>query len=98
MSFKVGSRGDNRSWLASCARWEVLRPEDLSNLGLAVPARPMFPVKLHELHRGIDRFLLRLELKNRESTDEFLGLREGAIDRRQLTAREANGGAFRGRR
>src|ERR1700676_5513489 len=30
---------------------EILRPEDLTNFGLAFPSRPVFLVKAHEVHR-----------------------------------------------
>src|SRR6266403_1692343 len=55
---------------------EVLRPEDLANLGLALPSRPVFFVKFHEAYRSFDRLLLRLQFKLRIAADNFLGVRE----------------------
>src|ERR1700733_8516946 len=58
---------------------EVLWPEYLSNLGLALPFRPVFLVKFHESHRSLDCLLLRFHLELRIAADNFFGLREGAI-------------------
>jgi hypothetical protein len=42
---------------------EVLRTEYLANLGLALPSGPLFPVKLHEAYRRVDRLLLRFQFE-----------------------------------
>ena len=39
-------------------RDEVFRPEELSNFGLTLPARPVFLVKLHEVHGPFEGLFL----------------------------------------
>src|SRR5947208_14460991 len=74
---------------------EVLRPEDLANLGLALPSRPVFFVKFHEAHRSFDRLLLRLQLKLRIAADYFLGLGERPVGHLDLLARKLDAGRLR---
>src|SRR5438309_5062179 len=76
-------------------RRKVFRPEDLANFGLALPARPVFPVKFHEAQRSFDRLFFRLQLKDRIPADDFLGLGERPVDRGYLPSREADARAHR---
>src|SRR2546425_4481148 len=77
-------------------RRKVFRPEDLANFGLALPARPVFPVKFHEAQRSFDRLFFRLQLKDRIPADDFLGLGEGPVDRGYLPSRKPDARARRG--
>src|SRR6202043_737216 len=49
---------------------EILRTEHLPDFRLALPARPMLPVELHEAPRPLDRFLLRLQLEHGIPADD----------------------------
>src|SRR6266404_7050282 len=75
---------------------EVLRPEYLANLGLALPCRPVFAVKFHEAHRSFDRLFLRFQFKLRIAADNFLGLSEGPIGHGQLSFGNPDAGALCG--
>src|SRR6266481_2652129 len=81
-----------------CFGSEVLRPEDLANFGLALPAGPVFLVKFHEARRSFNRFFFRLQLKDRIPADDFLGLGERPVDRGDLPSRKADARARRRRR
>src|SRR5712664_2327195 len=74
---------------------KVLRPEHLANLGLPLPARPIFLVKFHEAHRGRDRLFLRFQLKLRVSTDNLLGLCERPVDHGKLPTGKPDSGSQR---
>ena len=74
---------------------EVLGPEDLANLGLALPSRPVFFVKFHETHRSFDRLFLRLQVKLRIAADNFLGLGERSVGHLDLPTRKPDAGALR---
>src|ERR1700680_4143270 len=74
---------------------EVLRPEYLSNLGLALPSRPVFLVKFHEAHRSFDRLLLRFQFKLRITANNLLGLGERSIGHGQLPTGNPDTGALR---
>src|SRR6266851_2584208 len=58
---------------------KIFRPEHLANLGLALPSRPVFLVKLHEAYRRVDGLFLGLQLKLRIPSDDFLGLGERPV-------------------
>ena len=60
----------------------------LAKLGFAVPARPVGLVKLHEAHRPMDCFLLRLHIEERKAADHLLRLAEGSVGDGQLAARQ----------
>src|SRR5437667_1138492 len=77
-------------------RRKVFRPEDLANFGLALPARPVFPVKFHEAQRSFDRLFFLLQLKDRIPADDFLGLGERPVDRGYLPSRKPDARAHRG--
>src|SRR3984893_2697558 len=62
-----------------CLGSAVFRPEHLTNLGLALPARPVFLVKFHEADRRFDRLFLRFQLKLRIAADNLLGLGERPV-------------------
>src|SRR5579862_5023609 len=62
--------------------------ENLTNFGLALPAGPVFLVKLHETLGALNCLFLRFQFKNREPSDDFLGLGERPVDRVYLSARK----------
>ena len=68
---------------------EVGRPEDLTDLGFALPAGPVLAVDLHEAPRPLDRFGLRLEIVHGVAADDFLGFRERAVEHRHLACPKA---------
>src|SRR6202035_3749831 len=75
---------------------DVLRPEDLPNLGLTLPSRPVFLVKFHEAYRSFDRILLRLQLKLCIAADNLLCLGERPVVHLDLPAGKPDAGALRG--
>src|SRR5258705_6309757 len=77
---------DSRAFLS--LRWVVARSEHLTDLRLALPARPVFSVKFHEVHGSVDHLLLRLQLKDSVTTDDLFGLCERAIDHHNSSLRE----------
>jgi NADPH2:quinone reductase len=62
----------------------------------AFPARPVLAVQLHEAQRRFERLFVRLELHERKSAADFLGLGEGAVDYSDLSLRESDALARRG--
>src|SRR5258706_3170884 len=72
------------------------RPDHLANLGLALPAGPVFLVQLHEAQRSLDRLLLRLQLKLRVATDNLLGLGERSVGDSDLPTGKPDTGSHRG--
>src|ERR1700722_10489306 len=76
---------------------ETFRPEHLTNLSLAFPARPVFLVELHKLNRRFDCFFLRFQLKLRVAPDDLLSLGERPISHDHLSSRNPDAGAQRGR-
>src|SRR5882762_2883027 len=80
-----------------CIGVEVLRREDLANFGLTLPAGPVFLVKFHEVRRRFDRLFFRLQLKDRISADDFLGLGERPVGPSQLPSRNPHARAHRRR-
>ena len=50
--------------------------EDLANLGLSLPARPMFSVQLHEPQGLVERLFPRFHFEYCIAADEFLGFDE----------------------
>src|SRR5712692_10645610 len=75
---------------------EVLRTENLANLGLALPARPVLLVKFHELHRRLDRFFLRFQLKLCVTADDLLGFGERPVGHGDLPLVKPDAGTRRG--
>src|SRR5207248_3078094 len=90
------SRGAPRLPLRGLAS-EVFRPEDLANLDLALPARPMLLVQVHEPDRRFHGLFLRLQLMHRVAADDLLGLGKGPVDHGDVPAGKSNAGAHRGR-
>src|SRR5229473_5267934 len=78
-----------------CVLSEVLRPEQLPNLGLALPSWPVLFVKFHKLLCRLDRLLLRIKLELGISADNFLGFGEGPIDDLDLSSGEPHARALR---
>src|SRR6266536_85074 len=76
---------------------EVFRTADLTNLDLALPARPVLLVQVHEPNRRFDGLFLRLQLMHRVAADDLLGLGKGPIDHGDVPAGKSNAGAHRGR-
>src|SRR5712671_5760490 len=74
---------------------KVFRSEHLTNLSLALPARPVFLVKSHEADRPFNRFLLRFQLKLRVAADDFLGLGERPVGHGHLPSGEPDASAQR---
>ena len=74
---------------------KVFRIVDLANFGLALPARPILLVKLHEPHRPFDRLFLRFQLEHREPADDFLGLGKGFVAGGYLSSRKPDTRALR---
>src|SRR6185312_17371886 len=91
--FSPGSYFEPRSslWL----RRRVGRPENLTNFGFALPARPVFLVQLHEVYCRLDGLLFRFELELRVSADNLLGLSERAIEQGDLTSGKPDARAHR---
>src|SRR5258705_13078164 len=87
-----------RLWSSSYAPvgWVVLGPEHLAHFRLALPTGPVFPVKFHEFHGGIDHLLLRLDLKDCIASDDLSGLSERAIDHRNFSFSEPNAVTYGG--
>src|SRR5712691_1780901 len=79
-SDRVDKRGLIR---ADCA---VIQEGLLTNLGLALPARPVLLMQFHETHRAFDRLLLRLQFKHSVPTEDFLSLGEGPIGHGNLSS------------
>src|SRR5713101_3120257 len=79
-SDRVDKRGLIR---ADCA---VIQEGLLTNLGLALPARPVLLMQFHETHRAFDRLLLRLQFKHSVPTEDFLSLGEGSIGHGNLSS------------
>src|SRR5258708_6327164 len=65
---------------------EVVRPEHLTNFGLALPARPVFLVQFHEAYRPFDRLCFRLQIELCIAADNFLGLGERPVGHSHLPA------------
>src|SRR6266849_4271619 len=82
-------------WLA---RGKIFEPEDLANLGFALPLLPMFLVPFHEAHGALKSLFLGLQLEHGKSADDFFGLAVWPVDYSQLSAANSNVGARRGRR
>src|ERR1700681_2450099 len=78
-----------------CLGSEVFRPEHLTNLGLALPARPVFLVKFHEADRRFDRLFLRFQLKLCVAADNLLGLDERPVGHSHLPPGKPDAGALR---
>src|SRR6266481_9678522 len=79
---------DERALL--CFAVEGFGPQHLANFGLALPAWPVFLVKLHEALGAFNRVFLRFQFKNRETAHHFLGFGEGPVDRVYLPARKSD--------
>src|ERR1700704_4900082 len=75
---------------------EIFRPEHLTNLGLALPARPMLFVKLHETDSRLDRLFSRFQLELRVAADNFVGLGERPVGYDHTPSREPDPGALGG--
>src|ERR1022692_3797051 len=73
----------------------VFRIEHLTNLGLALPARPVFLVKFHEADRRFDRLFLRFQLKLRIAADNLLGFGEGPVGHGHPPPGKPDAGALR---
>src|SRR4029077_18514955 len=73
-----------------CFTIEGFGPEHLANLSLALPTRPVFLVKFHETLGTLDRLFVGFQFKNREPSDDFLGLGERPVDRVYLSARKSD--------
>src|SRR3984893_1914348 len=78
-----------------CLGSEVFRPEHLTNLGFALPARPVFLVKFHEADRPFDRLFLRFQLKLRVAADTLLSLGERPVGHGHLPTGKPDAGAQR---
>src|ERR1700730_16655769 len=72
------------------------RPEHLADLGLTLPAWPVFVMTFHETRRSFERLFLRLQFKNCIPAEDFLGLCERPVGDGNLSSRQPDAGACRG--
>src|SRR3954451_19272597 len=71
----------------------AFRRVHLPNLGLALPARPVLLMKLHEPDRRLDRFFLGFQVKLRVAAYDLLGLGERSVTHGDLSAGKPPTGA-----
>src|ERR1700745_1813394 len=72
---------------------KIFGAENLPNFGYAFPLRPMYAVQFHEFLVAFDGFFLGFEIKDCETSDDFLSLGERTIGGGELAIADTNVGA-----